>query len=50
MPVKQTISVIKPKARIPVPQKPPKVEKNKKAYTRKKKHPANPDIAEGDKI
>jgi hypothetical protein len=33
---KETIEVEKIKKRIPVPQKPPKTEKKKKAYDRKK--------------
>ena len=32
---KQTISIKKKKKRIPIPQKPPKVEKSKNAYNRK---------------
>jgi hypothetical protein len=33
---KQTISIKKKKKRIPLPQKPPKVEKSKAAYDRSK--------------
>lgn len=33
---KQTISIKKKKKRIPLPQKPPKVEKSKDAYNRNK--------------
>ena len=36
MPNKTKIVVKKKKKRIPVPQKPPKVEKNKKIYDRNK--------------
>ncbi len=38
----------KPKPRIPLPQKPPKVEPADKVYRRRKKHPAQEDIAEED--
>jgi hypothetical protein len=33
---KINIKILKKKKRIPLPQKPPKVEKDKKAYNRKK--------------
>ena len=36
MPKKEKIKVKKVKKRIPLPQKPPKVEKDKKVYDRKK--------------
>ena len=35
--------VKKLKRRIPLPQKPPKVEPSKKSYTRKEKHPKPPE-------
>jgi hypothetical protein len=37
----EKISVTKKKKRIPLPGKPPKIEKNKKAYDRKKEKDKN---------
>ncbi len=46
---KEKIKVTKKKKRIPVPQKPPKVEKNKKAYDRKKEKDEERKIISGNK-
>ncbi len=43
------IVIEKEKKRIPVPQKPPKVEKNKKAYNRKKEKDKLRKKKDGDK-
>ena len=46
---KEKIEITKKKKRIPVPQKPPKVEKNKKAYDRKKEKDEERKIISGNK-
>ncbi len=51
MPKKEKIKVevTKKKKRIPVPKKPPKIEKNPKAYDREKEKAEERKIISGDK-
>jgi hypothetical protein len=45
---KITIEIKKPAKRIPVPQKPPKVEEGRKKYDRKKEKEISKDILSGE--
>jgi hypothetical protein len=45
---KITIEIEKPIKRVPVPQKPPKVEEGRKKYDRKKEKGISRDIIPGD--
>lgn len=45
---KEKIVVEKKKRRIPIPQKPPKVEDGKKAYKRKKEKEKSRKLIDGD--